>query len=70
MESGVSLNLGNYVTGAPCITGTVTPIVCATYESMKDKLDTQDARITELENHILSLETDLPSVNKKRRQIV
>ena len=34
---------------------------------MRDKLDTQDARIAELEKHILSLETDLPLLNKKRR---
>ena len=46
---------------------TTTISTCATCGSMRDKLDTQDARITELENHILSLETDLPMVNKKRR---
>ena len=46
---------------------TTTISTCATCGSMRDKLDTQDARIRELENHILSLETDLPMVNKKRR---
>ena len=61
MDAGVS------PTGAPCITGTVTPIICATCGSMKDKLETQDARIAELEKHILSLETDLPILYKKKR---
>ena len=53
------MDAGVLPTGAPC-TGTATPMICPTCELM-------NIRITELENHILSLETDLPLVNKKRR---
>ena len=53
MENGV------FHTDGSCTTVTVTSNFFATYESMKDKLDTQATRIAELKKHILSLESDL-----------